>query len=362
MSAVNVGASWNNTVEQSFQYRHYDMEVRFTKPYSAAQVADMVRNTPNVTKVETWQQLLGIRQLSNSNGSILDGIRFNVTGLLTTSTMITFPIVQGRWLRPGDTNAIVVNHELNLSPDWNVKVGDMVQLKFGDTTSTWAVVGVVKEVGAPRRGLGTAASAYVPLDALAAATHTIDTTTNVRIETAQHDNNSVSAVSQQLEQQFDTANMQRTTVQLTLERKRVLEEHLAVIVAVLIVMALLVALVGTLALASTMSISVMERTRELGIMRAIGASTGAVLRIVITEGIVIGLLSWVIALVISFPTTLLIGDVAGAIFISTNLNFAFPASAMFSWIALILVISVIASFFPAWSAAQLTVREVLAYE
>ncbi len=361
MSAINVGVSWNYTVEQSFQNRHYDMEVRFIKPYPAAQVADLVRNVSGVTKVETWQQLLAIRQLSNS-GNTVDGIRFNVTGLPIASTMVTFPLVEGRWLQAGDTNAIVVNHELNLSPDWNVHVGDPVRLKFGDLISTWTVVGVVKEVGAPRRGLGTAASAYVPLEALAAATNIVGTTTNMRIETAEHGDDYVTAVSQQLERQFDTANMQRTTIQLTTERKRVLEEHLVVIVAVLIVMAILVAAVGALALASTMSISVMERTRELGIMRAIGASTGAVLRIVITEGIVIGLLSWLIAVALSFPATIVIGDAAGTIFVSTHLSLIFPASAMLGWACLILVISVLASFFPAWSAAQLTVREVLAYE
>ena len=127
-------------------------------------------------------------------------------------------------------------------------------------------------------------------------------------------------------------------------------------------MAILVAVVGGLALASTMSISVLERTRELGIMRAIGASTGAVLRVVVTEGVIIGAMSWLIALVLALPVTVAIGDAAGQIFISTSLDYTFPLSAMLVWLGLILVISIAASFYPAWSAAKLTVREVLAYE
>ncbi|MEP7288593.1 MAG: FtsX-like permease family protein [Chloroflexota bacterium] len=358
MSAINVGVSWYNTIDQSFQYRHYDMEVRFTQPYPTAQVANLVQGIPGVVKAENWEQLLTVRQRADGT----DGIRFNVTGLPASSTMISFPVIEGRWLQPGDTNAIVVNHELNLSPDWNVKVGDTVKLKFGDITSEWTVVGVVLEVGAPRRGLGTAASAYVPLDYLTQVTHTGDMTSNVRIATAEHGNDFVAGISQKLEQQFDTAGMQRTTIQLTTERKRVLQEHLIVIVAVLMVMAILVAAVGGLALASTMSISVLERTRELGIMRAIGASTGVVLRIVITEGIVIGLLSWLAALAVAIPLSMVIGNAAGQIFISTNLNYNFPPAAMLGWFGLIFLISIVASFYPAWSAAQLTVREVLAYE
>ncbi len=150
LSAINVGASWYNTVDTSFSFRHYDMEVRFTQPYPAAQVASLVGNIPGVVKAENWQQLLAVRQRTDGT----DGIRFNVTGLPAASTMITFPVIAGRWLRPDDTNAIVVNHELNLSPDWNLKVGDSVKLKFGDKTSDWTVVGVVLEVGAPRRGIG----------------------------------------------------------------------------------------------------------------------------------------------------------------------------------------------------------------
>ncbi len=358
MSAINVGVSWYNTIDSSFEYRHYDIEVRFTQPYSAVQVANLVAGIPGIVRAEPWQQILAVRQ----RGDGTDGIRFNVTGLPATSGMIDFPVVEGRWLQPGDTNAIVVNHELNLSPDWNLKVGDQVTLKFGDKVADWTVVGVALEVGAPRRGIGTAASAYVPLDYLAQAANTNGLTSNVRIETAEHDNAFVSAVSQKLEQQFDSASMQRTTIQLTTERKRVLQEHLVVIVAVLMVMAVLVAVVGGLALASTMSISVLERTRELGIMRAIGASTGIVLHVVVTEGIIIGALSWLIALALALPVSVVIGNAAGQIFISTSLAYTFPPAAMLIWFGLILVISIAASFYPAWGAAKLTVREVLAYE
>lgn len=106
-------------------------------------------------------------------------------------------------------------------------------------------------------------------------------TTNVRVQTVEHEDASVKAVTQEIEQQFDVAGIRRTTIQLTTERKVALENHLVVIVMFLLFMAILTAPVGGLALASSMSISVMERTREIGIMRAIGASTASVLRIIV---------------------------------------------------------------------------------
>jgi putative ABC transport system permease protein len=97
-------------------------------------------------------------------------------------------------------------------------------------------------------------------------------------------------------------------------------------------------------------------------MRAIGASTGAVLRVVVTEGVVIGLLSWLIALALALPVSMAIGNAAGQIFVSTDLNYTFPFAAMLIWLGVVILISLTASFVPAWNAARLTVREVLAYE
>ena len=55
------------------------------------------------------------------------------------------------------------------------------------------------------------------------------------------------------------------------------------------------AAVGVIGLTGTMSINVLESTREIGVMRAIGASDGAVAQVFIVEGLVIGLLSWLLA-------------------------------------------------------------------
>jgi putative ABC transport system permease protein len=358
MGAINVGASWTNTIELSFQARRYDMEVRFPQPYPTTQIDGILNAVPGVVSVENWAQNLAVRE--NSDGT--DGVRFYLTGLPPVTDMVAFPIIEGRWLQPGDTNALVINHELFLDHEANIKVGDTVPLKIGNQITEWVVVGVIREVGAPRRGLGVAASAYVPIDYFTRVIGGEGMTTNVRVQTAKHDDAFVKAVTQKIEQQFDAAGIRRTTIQLTTERKVVLENHLVVIVMFLIFMAVLTAAVGGLALASSMSISVMERTREIGIMRAIGASTGSVLRIIVLEGVIIGLLSWLVAVALAWPLSVVVGNFAGQIFISTNLDHIFPPFAMAGWLGLIIIISTVASVFPAWGASRLTVREVLAYE
>src|SRR5262249_35288416 len=81
-----------------------------------------------------------------------------------------------------------------------------------------------------------------------------------------------------------------------------------VIVVFLLIMAVMLAFVGGLGLMGTMSINVLERTREIGVMRAIGATDGAVLRIVVVEGILMGVLSWMLGALLALPVSKLMND------------------------------------------------------
>ena len=77
-----------------------------------------------------------------------------------------------------------------------------------------------------------------------------------------------------------------------------------IIVYLLLAMGVLIASVGALGLMGTMSTNVLERTREIGVMRAIGASDWAIQRIVIVEGMIIGLISWGMGALLAYPVGL----------------------------------------------------------
>jgi putative ABC transport system permease protein len=97
-------------------------------------------------------------------------------------------------------------------------------------------------------------------------------------------------------------------------------------------------------------------------MRAIGASNKSVRRIFIVEGIIIGMISWLVGAVLAFPVSKYLSDLIGAQFLSAPLNFTFSFTGAIIWLVLVIILATVASFLPAWNASRITVREVLAYE
>jgi putative ABC transport system permease protein len=97
-------------------------------------------------------------------------------------------------------------------------------------------------------------------------------------------------------------------------------------------------------------------------MRAIGAVDGEIIKSVVIEGMMIGLISWAAAVLLSFPISLLLLQVIGEAMLSSVIPLSISPGGFMIWLGVVVVLSVVASILPARSAARLTIREVLAYE
>jgi len=130
----------------------------------------------------------------------------------------------------------------------------------------------------------------------------------------------------------------------------------------LLIMAVLTAFVGSLGLTGTMSINVLERTREIGVMRTIGAVDRVIMQSVIIEGLVIGLITWVLAIGLSFPISFLLISILSKAIGGAMMGMTFTPPGILLWLMFVIILSVIASIIPARNTARLTINEMLAYE
>lgn len=349
ITALDIGASIRNTIRTFQNAMRYDLKITLSRPMPLSSIEPVVRNIPGVVKMEGWGQAEG--SLVYEDGT--DGNAFQIMAPSSGTDLLRLRVIKGRWLSPEDSNALVVNH-IFMYREPHLHVGDEVVVRMGAQKTRWRIVGLIRQIGAP--------TAFAKPSTLAGLMDQNGLVKTLPIVTKDRSAESHSTVAKRLERAFSEAGMDIKELISIYDIQRILEDHFVVLTMLLLFMSILIVLVGGLGLMTTMSIHVIERKREIGIMRAIGASSHELLKIITVEGLVIGMLSWLLAAVLALPLSKYIGDLFGMIFLRTTLDFALSPVAFLLWMGVVVLFSMAASFFPARNATRLTVRDTLAYE
>jgi putative ABC transport system permease protein len=327
----------------------YDVQVLFDRSYRVERIQRVVADMPGVAEVETW----GFGSISRIRPDGTESDTIIAYAPRADSDMLNPILVEGRWLQEGDTNAVVINTDV-LRTEEDVKLGSTIILSIDGRETEWVVVGIA-------RGVLTGPNVFANFDYYTRVSKAAGQAQISLIRLTDRSPENQRVMAQLLEdtyrgsfrvQQVATIAQLRTTISAVFN----------VIIAFLLFMALLLGIVGGLGLMGTMSINVLERTREIGVMRAIGASDGAVLRIVLLEGLIIGLISWVIGTLIAIPVSRLLANAVGTTLLQAAPSYIFSTGGAFLWLFTVLILAVIASYLPARNASRLTIREVLSYE
>lgn len=350
LGALNLRASIRNSVGYLFgDLLRYDISLRLAAPHAADSLEAAARSVAGVKDAESW---IGRRAAVLKPDGIL-GNAFPVGGIPVESEMVAFPLDSGRWFAAGQVNELVVNRSL-LRDEPGMRLGGTVTLMIGGAPTEWTVVGVVASM--------PSASAFAGRDALGRA-----------VGDARGGQLVVSAVLpgagaqgeliRRLRGELTAAGFEVASGQLMVESRRVTEDHLLMVAGFLLIMSQAMIVVGGLGLASTMSLSVLERTREIGVLRAIGARHRAILAIVQVEGLVIGLASWALAIPLSIPMTVVLGNAFGRIMLPVKIVTWIPeTSGMLLWLGVVVAVSLLACAWPGYRATRITTAAALAYE
>jgi putative ABC transport system permease protein len=350
IAVLSVRASVQLTLLDVFQYWDNDAMITLKQPYRIERLEDVALQTPGVARVEGWLSSGALRlRLDGSKSE-----QIAVSGAPAETRVFHPNVVAGRWLLPGDESAVVVNTAL-LEKETDIELGDEVTLKIAGRKRTWRVVGIVRQ-------LLEIPQFYINRPARARVTGQAGMADQLAVVTEQRDAASQAQVVKELERGFERAGLEISQSQTSSALRAGAQSQFDIIIGFLLAMAALLALVGGLGLMGTMSMNVIERTREIGVMRAIGASNGAVLRIVMIEGVLVGTISWVIGAILALPISKLLSDAVGNLFLKTPFSYVFSFAGVLLWLGLVVAIATLASFLPAWNAARLTVRDVLDYE
>lgn len=350
IGVLSVRTSVQRTLDDFLRYHRYDVSLVFGRPYRAAQVEPLAQQLPGVVAVESWLTGSARRVFADSS----TGESLSLVAAPADSRFMDPKLEAGRWLLPGDGNALVVNTDfMDAYPD--LGVGDEVVLEINGRNQPWQIIGVVPTAA-------TGPTVYANYDYYARASRNVGQATTLKIITDKNDAAYQAEMAANLTAHLENAGIRVSSARTTEGIRESNQYAFNIIVGFLVLMAVLLATVGSLGLTTTMSINILERIREIGVLRAIGASDNAVRVIVVTEGMTIGLLSWVLGSVVAIPLSQLLSNTVGMALLGIPLNYSFALGWTFIWLGLVILLAAAASLGPAHSASKLTIREVLAYE
>ena len=326
----------------------YDLRIHLAEPHPAPLIETSATSVAGVERAQAFST--DTAALVHADGN--SGNTFTLIGVPPDSPMLNVDVARGRWLNARDRNVLVVSERLlrdepGLTPDTDVT------LTIGGETSTWRVVGVDPTV--------VRSLAYTPFTTLKDL-HGHDRVNELVVAIRNTNSATKLDVIMRLRAELERQNMHVASSELLSETRRATEDHLLMVVQFLSVMAWVMIAVGGMGLASTMSLAVLERTREIGVLRAIGARHGAIMLIIQAEGIVIAALAWLVSLPLSAPMSVVLAIAFGKVMFPVPVQPLPNAGAALAWLVLVLVISLLACAWPGSRAMRIPTAATLSYE
>jgi putative ABC transport system permease protein len=357
MMALNVSEAWDKNLKRIYIQRLYDQEIKFNQALNADSLMQKIMAVDGIKVVEAWDY---------SPSSVITESEYEITrtypdkghgsfvimALPLPTQLLNPTILKGRWLKDNETNEVVLNQLARTS---EMELGDTIRLAVDGKPSAWEIVGFSEDVG-------SSAAAYVSLNDFSKIAHTEGRVSMLRISYAQRDREFAIKKNKELDQLLEEQKVSLSSSTPVWMLHNAVAAHMKVLVNSLLAMALLMALVGTLGLLSTISMNVLERTREIGVMRALGATPKKIRNIIVWEGLTIGALSILFAFAVSVLLSYYMGEFIGNISFRTPLTLTISTRALVLWTAIIAIGSYIATLYPARRANKITTREALAYE
>jgi putative ABC transport system permease protein len=361
MVIISLIASVNLTLDNELARSRYAVRLGFSQNQTAERIEKTVHAISPAAGLEFWNrvpaEIFYRDKLLRQSGSL----GAQIIGLPTNSTMYQPLIEAGRWFNSGDDkqNRLVLNAataELN-----SIKVGDTVKISLMNSpTKEWQIIGLYRWFA----GSGYAVEpVYAPLSSIQPpqqnpATHSF-ALLSANINTLEEEKTYANQLKNAFQQQHIPLDFYTTHSRL--EQRLFAQNQFRPITRMLLGLAVMIAAVGAIGLSGNLAISVLQRSREIAVLRAIGASSTAIFKLFMLEGLLHGLLAWLISVPCAYLVAEPLAKKLGLTMLGIQLDFVFSWISVGLWLALVLILVAVAGYLPARQATKIAVRAGLSY-
>ncbi len=291
-----------------------------------------------------------------------ENVSTTVTGIESESIKVTYgseDLESGALLENGDQNSVVIGYDVAHSYfKTDIALGNRIRIN----NHKFVIKGIFSE-----QGLGGLTSTDSIVLVTTRDFKKVTGESNIRSATVTVlDVNEVEAIAAEIEQAINENHgsddfASATTMSSILGSIQMI---IGIMQTVLLAIASIALVVASIGIMNTMLTSVMERTREIGIMKAIGAANKDVMLIFIIEGVIVSLVGGAIGIVLGVfgsqgISTLFSGFAGGG---DVTLEPVISLTSVLLAVGVSLLVGVLSSSYPAWKAAKMSPIEAVRYE
>jgi putative ABC transport system permease protein len=327
----------------------------------------------DITAIQTAQGVEAVSGIVSGRASaqyLAQTVTITVEGVDPTAwnSMTTSKLESGRFLEDGDGTSVLIGnnvaHEIfgtNLTLDSPIRIG----------SKTYNVIGMLQQSGTGGFG-GDDRTIFMTLAAARDVVTGLDSNQYSSIQVKVTNTNLVDQVIQNIDTVLYSSRMVTSdtadfTVTSPTAMLQTIQSTMATLTFFLTGIAAISLLVGAIGIANTMFMSVMERTRLIGILKSIGTRNSEIMKLFLTESGIIGLMGGLLGVFLGFIVVGIISSVGisimgmGRMGTSTSLAVVTPDLILFA-LLFSTVIGIVSGLIPARKAANLQIVEAMRSE
>lgn len=339
----SLDASVRGTVDTLYDVYAADAWLTFNRRLPV-EFAQTMRRDPNITIAEGWSR----------DDAYVRQLRTDLWGVPADTQLYRYALTAGRWVTPDTPDEAVVTD--NLARRLHLRPGDTIEAVVGKRQGTYAVVGVVDDESTylGSRSTGKVFMATENANLLAGRGPVADFFA-VRFRDSSPAGTDAGIT--EARERFRT--LEPTALAAYADRASTLNT-VRILTLLLSAMTVVVAAIGAVGLVNTLVLNVTERRREIGILRAMGAGGAAVVRLLVAEGLTVGIAGYLLGIGAGYLLARQLVAVAGQELF--RLRFELAPELLLVTGVLTLVIAAGASVAPGLAAARVPPIEAVRYE
>lgn len=348
--------SLNLTLDNELARSRYAVKLGFSMDQPMTDIRALTQSLAGIEKLEFWQRL-PIEITTTDDRALRQKGSLGLQMLaLPLDAMYQPRLETGHWLQTDDPNArsLVISADTALLN--GLKAGDSVNVRLGSDWQTWQIAGTYRWLVGNQYAVEPV---YALLQAVRNWTHNQDKASfallSATIDTPENEVDVMRRLKQQFQEHHIPLDAYTTTARL--EQRRYSRNQFSPVLGTLMGLAAMIATVGGLGLSGTLAIGVLQRTREIGVLRAIGAPSSAIRRLFVMEGLLHGVMAWLLSLPLAYVAAEPMARELGLLMFGIQLDYRFNTAAAGYWLLILLSIAWLASSWPARKAARLTIKQ-----